>query len=66
MAAALRTTYVVDQTGSKLERSACGTNRSVRAAARWEIAGVSRPPAVASAPAPIVDFKNVRRFMMCP
>src|SRR5262249_51279656 len=53
------------QTGSKLARSACGTRRNVRAAARWEIAGVARPPAVASAPAPTADFKNVRRSMMC-
>src|SRR5262249_61878474 len=54
------------QTGSKLARSACGTRRNVRAAARWEIAGAARPPAVASAPAPTADFKNARRSMMCP
>src|SRR5215831_20886244 len=52
------------QTGSKLARSASGTRRSACAAARWEIAGMARPPAVASAPAPITDFRNVRRSMM--
>src|SRR5215468_10687859 len=55
MAAALRATYVVLQIGSKLARSACGTKRSVRAAARWEIAGVASPP-VAIAPAAV--FRN--------
>ncbi len=38
---ALRTTYWVFQIGSKLARSACGTKRSARAAARCEIAGVA-------------------------
>src|SRR5262249_28733688 len=65
-AEALRTTSVGVHTGSKLARSAWGTKRSARAAARWEIAGVARSPAVASAPAPTADFKNVRRSIMCP
>src|SRR5215467_13316626 len=63
---ALRAIKAPVQTGSKLARSACGTRRNVRAAARWEIAGVARPPPVANAPAPTADFKNVRRSMMCP
>src|ERR1043166_12709 len=57
---ALRTTMVEDQTGSKLERSACGTKRRVRAAARWEIAGVANPP-VTRAPAPAIAFSRVLR-----
>jgi hypothetical protein len=61
-AAPLRTTNWVFQIGSKLARSACGTKRSVRAAARCEIAGVARPPAAATEPAAV--FKNVRRSMM--
>src|SRR5262249_12281796 len=60
---ALRTTMVDDQTGSKLERSACGTKRSVRAPARWEIAGVASPP-VASAPAPAIALSIARRCTM--
>src|SRR5262245_50745919 len=64
MAEALRTTYCVPQTGSKLARSACGTNRSVRAAARCEIAGVAKEPATDKAPAPAADFRNVLRSMM--
>src|SRR5215831_8163021 len=63
-AAPLRTTYWVFQIGSKLARSACGTKRSVRAAARCEIAGVARPLAT-SAPAPAV-FKKVRRSIRPP
>src|SRR5271169_6335194 len=64
MADALRTTYVELQIGSKLARSACGTKRSVRAAARWEIAGVASPPAADSAPAPATDFRNALRSIM--
>src|SRR5215468_730394 len=60
---ALRTTMVDDQTGSKLERSACGTKRRVRAPARCEIAGVANPP-VASAPAPAIALSTVRRCTM--
>src|SRR5258708_6223323 len=59
-AAPLRTTYWVFQIGSKLARSACGTKRSVRAAARWEIAGVASP-LVASAAA---VFRNALRCMV--
>src|SRR6266436_1152146 len=58
-AAPLRTTYWVFQIGSKLARSACGTKRSVRAAARWEIAGVASPPAASAA----VAFRNALRSM---
>src|SRR5437660_2019132 len=57
---ALRTTMVDDQTGSKLERSACGTKRRARAAARWETAGVASPPATAK-PAPTIVFSRVLR-----
>ena len=39
---ALRTTNAGLQIGSKLARSACGTKRSARAAARCEIAGVGK------------------------
>src|SRR6478736_3520772 len=53
---ALRTTMVVDQIGSKLARSACGTKRRVRAAVRWEIAGVLSPPVTTAAPA--IDLRN--------
>src|SRR3954469_6832537 len=58
---ALRTTYCVVQMGSKLARFACGTNRSVFAAAFCEIAGVNNPPVVTKAPAPALVFKNVLR-----
>src|SRR5712671_2130940 len=61
MAEALRTTYWVPQIGSKLARSACGTKRSARAAARWEMAGVANSPA---AMAPAAVFKNALRCMM--
>src|SRR5262249_7785650 len=57
---ALRTTMVDDQTGSKLERSACGTKRRLRAAARWDTAGVASPPASAVKP---TDLRNPRRFI---
>src|SRR5215813_7683478 len=60
-AAPLRTTYWVFQIGSKLARSACGTKRSVRAAARWEIAGVARTEPDVIALAPAATFRNVRR-----
>src|SRR5260370_35120338 len=63
MADGLGTTKVVVQTGSELARSGCGTERSVRAAALWGIAGVERLPTVASAPAPAADFKNALRSM---
>src|SRR5579864_4938576 len=66
MADALRTTYWVPQMGSKFARSACGTKRSVRAAARCEIAGVAKEPATDRAPAPAADFKNALRSMMSP
>jgi hypothetical protein len=62
----LRTNTDGVQTGSKLARSACGTNRSVRAAARCEIAGVANPPVAASAPAPAAFLKNVLRSITCP
>src|SRR5262247_2910814 len=65
-AAPLRTTYWVFQIGSKLARSACGTRRNVRAAARCEMAGGARMPPVASAPAPAAVFRNVRRSMIFP
>src|SRR3954468_17987784 len=61
-AAPLRTTYCVFQIGSKLARSACGTKRNVRAAARCETAGLAMPPAT-SAPTPVSVFKNLLRFM---
>src|SRR5258706_15099575 len=59
--AALRAIYALLQIGSKLERSACGTRRTARAATRCEIAGVARP-IVAVAPAAV--FKNVLRSMV--
>src|SRR5215472_7761253 len=59
-AAPLRTTYWVFQIGSKLARSACGTKRSVRAAARCEIAGVASPPAASAA----AVFRNALRSTM--
>src|SRR5262244_3179339 len=62
-AAPLRTTYWVPQIGSKLARSACGTKRSVRAAARCDIAGVASPPAAATAPAAAPDFRKALRSM---
>src|SRR5262249_37536222 len=64
MADALRTTYWVPQMGSKLARSACGTKRSARAAARCEMAGVARAPATERAPASTTDFRNARRSMI--
>src|SRR6266436_3873417 len=66
MAEALRTTYWVPQMGSKFARSACGTKRSARAAARCEIAGVAKEPAAERAPAAAIDFKNALRSMMGP
>src|SRR5262245_57530331 len=66
MADALRTTYWVPQMGSKFARSACGTKRSARAAARWEIAGVGKEPAAEMAPAAAIDFRNALRSMMVP
>src|SRR5262245_22621615 len=60
-AAPLRTTYCVFQIGSKLARSAWGTNRNVRAAARCEIAGRAIPPAAANAPAPLSVVRNPLR-----
>src|SRR5262245_6924097 len=60
-AAALRTTYWVFQIGSKLARSACGTKRNTRAAARCEIAGVASAPAAVRTPAPAAALMNVRR-----
>src|SRR6516162_5514972 len=63
-AAPLRTTYWVFQIGSKLARSACGTKRNTRAAARCEIAGVASPPVAVRTPAPATDFRNALRFMM--
>src|SRR6266852_2556946 len=61
---ALRTTKVDDQTGSKFARSAWGTKRSVRAAARCEIAGVGSPLLAATARALPPAFRNDLRFMM--
>src|SRR5882672_10831865 len=49
--------------GSKFARFACGTNRSVLAAAPCEMAGVASPPVAAKAPAPAEAFKNVLRSM---
>src|SRR5215468_7372600 len=66
MADALRTTYWVPQMGSKFARSACGTKRSARAAARWEIAGVAKEPAAERAPAAAIDFRNALRSMVGP
>src|SRR5215813_4587381 len=66
MAEALRTTYWVPQIGSKFARSAWGTKRSARAAARWEIAGVAKEPAAERAPAAAADFRNALRFMAGP
>src|SRR6266481_4988566 len=66
MAEALRTTYWVPQMGSKFARSACGTKRSARAAARCEIAGVAKEPAAERAPAAATDFKNALRSIMGP
>src|SRR5215468_11447414 len=60
-AAALRTTYWVFQIGSKLARSACGTKRRARAAARCEIAGVARAPVAVTAP--VSDLRNALRSM---
>src|SRR5262249_25677739 len=50
--------------GSKFARSACGTKRKARAAARCEIAGVAKRPAAERAPAAAVDFRNALRSMM--
>src|SRR5215470_3422579 len=61
MAEALRTTYCVPQMGSKLARLACGTKRSVRAAAPWEIAGAGKPPATEMAPVLANAFRKVLR-----
>src|SRR6266849_7327601 len=58
-AAPLRTTYWVFQIGSKLARSACGTKRSARAAARWEMAGAAGLLAASTAAA----FRNALRSM---
>src|SRR5262245_44359627 len=66
MAEALRTTYWVPQMGSKFAKSACGTKRSARAAARCEIAGVGKEPAADRAPAAAADFKNALRSMVGP
>src|SRR5216684_6666048 len=66
MADAFRTTYWVPQIGSKFARSACGTKRSARAAARCEIAGVAKEPAAERAPAPATDFRNALRSMIGP
>src|SRR5262249_417405 len=56
--------------GSKLARSAWGTKRSVRAAARCEIAGVANEPATDSAPTPAIDLRNALRsivgLLRCP
>src|SRR5258708_15114307 len=66
MADALRTTYWVPQMGSKFARSACGTKRSARAAARCETAGVAKDPAAERAPAATADFRNALRSMTGP
>src|SRR5215471_11004240 len=58
--APLRTTYWVFQIGSKLARSACGTKRSARAAARWEMAGAANALAATAAAA----FTNVLRSIV--
>ena len=42
--------------GSKFARSACGTKRNARAAARCEIAGVARPPVAVKAVARAAAF----------
>src|SRR5215475_16015874 len=52
--------------GSKFARSACGTKRKARAAARCEIAGVAKRPAAERAPAAAVDFRKALRSMMGP
>src|SRR5262249_15727012 len=62
-AAALRTTYWVFQIGSKLARSACGTKRNTRAAARCEIAGVASAPAAVRTPTPAAALMSARRCM---
>src|SRR5258705_12501070 len=49
--------------GSKLARSACGTKRSVGAAARCDIAGVASPPAAATALAAAPDVRKALRSM---
>src|ERR1043166_9042035 len=54
--------YAVVQTGSKLARSACGTSRTTRAAARCESAGVATP----RIPAPTADLRNALRCMFPP
>src|SRR4051794_12393316 len=66
IAAALRTTYCVPQIGSKLARLACGTKRSVRAAAPCAIAGAANPPVSASPLAPANPFNTVLRSMFSP
>ena len=43
---------------------AADANRSVRAAARCEMAGVARPLAAVAAIAPAPDFRNVLRSMI--
>src|SRR5439155_25350012 len=63
MAEALRTTYWVVQTGSKLARSDCGTKRSDRAAARCDIAGIASPPAPTRVLAAAADIRKALRSM---
>src|SRR5215471_11186314 len=62
---ALRAIYAVVQIGSKLARSACGTSRTVRAAARCEMAGVVSPLAAAKALTRAADLRKVRRSIGC-
>src|SRR5712664_4161902 len=64
MAEALRTTYWVPQTGSKFARSACGTKRSVRAAAPCASAGAAIFCDMANVPAPATAFSSVLRSMV--
>jgi hypothetical protein len=42
---------------------ACGTNRSVRAAAPWESAGIERLPVAAKVPIPANPFNTFLRSM---
>jgi hypothetical protein len=60
MPATLPGSRFLSSIGSKLARSACGTKRYVRAAARCEIAGLASPAAAAALAA---VFKNVLRSM---
>src|SRR6516162_4407566 len=63
-AEALRTTNWVPQIGSKFARLACGTNRSVRAAAPCDNAGLARLPVAENVIVPQSDFRMLLRSIV--